>query len=74
MWPDPRMMTKVEMEHCAICTYGAPHVCPRQYSPFEIVEDRRGFVAYLRCKDREACVRRCGSVDWKAVEDSCHVR
>lgn len=59
---------KIEMEFCSICTHEVPHVCPRQYSQLEIVEDGRGFVAYLRCKDRTACAKRCGEVDWNKVQ------
>lgn len=59
----PELTVKVEMEYCAICTHAVPHVCPRQYSQLEIVEDQRGFVEHLRCKDRAACAKRCGDVE-----------
>lgn len=57
----------VAMENCSICLHEVPHVCPRQYSQLEIVEDSRGFVDHLRCKDKAACVERASKVDWSKV-------
>lgn len=66
----PRDTVKIETEFCSICTHEVPSVCPRQYSQLEIVEDGRGFVAYLRCKDQSACAERAFNVDWAKFVDS----
>jgi len=57
----------VDREYCSICTHAVPKVSPRQYSQLEIVEDSRGFVDHLRCKDKKACVERCANVDWTKI-------
>lgn len=68
---NPEEIVKVEMEFCSLCTRGFPRVCPRQYSPLEIVEDERGFVDYLKCKDIKACAEYMNTVDWKKVQADC---
>ena len=58
-----RKRVEVAMESCSICGYEVPTVCPRRYSEIEIVEDGRGFVDYLRCKDRAGCAERCKEIE-----------
>ena len=65
---------KVDMEYCSLCTRGFPHVAPRQYSPLEIVEDARGFVDYLKCKDIKKCAEYMSTVDWAQMELSNALR
>ena len=62
-----KRIIKVDMEYCSLCTRGFPHVAPRQYSPLEIVEDARGFVDDLECKDIKKCAEYMSTVDWAQV-------
>lgn len=60
--PERCSCVKIERRPCTICTR------PLVRSEQEIIEDERGFVAAIRCKDRSACATHCATVDWKQVE------
>ncbi len=69
--PEKCSCPKLDMEYCSLCTRGFPHVTPRQYSPLEVVEDARGFVDHLKCKDVKACAEYMSTVNWAKIAADC---